>query len=163
MAGFYSKGGFLHEDGNYVVNVIIFGADLSSSTYARPNNRPNNILVLGKGFMQGIDVTTIYTEQIYTPNFTVYGKKVCLSLHYNDDNSYLFVNGRQIIKFKAADSEIVPYRLCLANISKDFSSKNAQKTGLYGYLYDFSVDYKAISNNKIHDIHAYLMKTNNIV
>ena len=73
---------------------------------------------------------------MYTPNFTVYGKKVCLSLHYNDENSYLFVNGRQIIKFRAKGSAIVPYPLCLGNISKDFSSINAQKTGLCGYVYD---------------------------
>ena len=50
-------------------------------------------------------------------NFTVYRKKVCLSLHYNSDNSYLFVNGRQIVKFKAKDSELVPYPLCLGNVS----------------------------------------------
>ena len=91
---------------------------------------------------------------MYSTNFTVYGKKVCLSLHYNDDNSYLFVNGRQIVKFKVKDSEIVPYPLCLANISKDFSISNA--TGLYGYVYDFSVDYKTITNDKIHDVHRYL-------
>ena len=95
---------------------------------------------------------------MYSTNLTVYRKKVCLSLHYNGDNSYLFANGKQIIKFKAADSEIVSYPLCLGNISKDFSSTNAQKTGLYGYVYDFSVDYKAIANNKIHDINRYLMK-----
>ena len=89
----------------------------------------------------------------------MHGKKVCLSLHYNGDNSYLFVNGRQIVKFKAKDSEYVPYPLCLAGVSKDISSSNA--TGLYGYVYDFSVDYKAITNNKIHDIHAYLMKKKN--
>ena len=84
---------------------------------------------------------------MYTPNFTVYGKKVCLNLHYNGDNSYFFVNGREIVKFKAANSEIVPYPLCLGNISKDFSLSNA--SGLYGYAYNFSVDYKAITNNKI--------------
>ena len=83
-----------------------------------------------------------------TPNVTVYGKKICLSLHYSSDNSYLYVNGIQIVKFKAKDSEIGPYPLCLADISKDFSSSNA--TGLYGYFYYFSVDYKAISNDKIH-------------
>ena len=98
---------------------------------------------------------------MYSTNFTVYGKKVCLSLHYNGDNSYLFVNGRQIVNFRAKDSEIVPYPLCLANISKDFSISNA--TGLHGYVYDFSVDYQAIENDKIHDIHRYLMKKNNIV
>ena len=68
----------------------------------------------------------------------------------------MFVNGRQIVKLKAKDSEIVPYPLCLANISKDFSISNA--TGLHGYVYDFSVDYKAIANDKIHDIHRYLIK-----
>ena len=98
---------------------------------------------------------------MYSTNFTVYGKKVCLSLHYNGDNSYLFVNGRQIVNFRAKDSEIVPYPLCLANISKDFSISNA--TGLHGYVYDFSVDYQAIENDKIPDIHRYLMKKNNIV
>ena len=86
----------------------------------------------------------------------MYGKNFCLSLHYNGDNSYLFVNAKEIVKFKAKDSEVVPYPVCLAGISKDFSSSNA--TGLYGYVYDFSVDYKAITNNKIYDIHAYLMK-----
>ena len=50
-------------------------------------------------------------KKMYTPNLTVYGKKVCLCLHYNGDNSYLFVNGRQTVKFKAKDSEIVTYPL----------------------------------------------------
>ena len=58
---------------------------------------------------------------------------------------------------------MVPYPLCLGNISKDFNSRNEQKTGLYGYVYDFSVDYRAITTYKIHDIHDYLMEKNNIV
>ena len=91
---------------------MIFGADLSSFIHA--NNRANNTLVLGKDFIQG---TTIYTEKMCSTNFTAYRKKVCLSLHYNSDNSYLFVNGRQIVKFKAKDSELVPYPLCLGNVS----------------------------------------------
>ena len=86
-----------------------------------------------------------------------------MSLHYNGDNSFLFVNAKKIVKFKAADSVIVPYPLCLGNISKDFSSTNAQKIGFFGYFYDFSVDYKPIVIDKIHDIHAYLMKKNNII
>ena len=49
---------------------------------------------------------------MYTPNFTVYGKKVCLSLHCNGDNDYLFVSGRQIVKIEAKDSDVVPYPLC---------------------------------------------------
>ena len=74
-------------------------------------------------------------------------------MHYNGDNSYLFVNGKEIINFKAKDSEIVPYPLCLGNISKDFYLGYMEKTGLTGYIYDFSVEYWAIANDKILDIH----------
>ena len=79
-------------------------------------------------------------------------------MHYNGDNNYLFVNGKDIINFKAKDSEIVLYPLCLGNISKDLDISYMEKTGLTGYIYDFSVDYWAIANNKILDIHKYLMK-----
>ena len=87
----------------------------------------------------------------------------CLSLHYDGDNSYQFVNGKEIINFKAKDSEIVPYPLCLGNFSKDFDLCFMEKTELTGYVYDFAVDYWAIANDKILDIHDYLMKRNNIV
>ena len=81
-----------------------------------------------------------------------------MSLHYNETNSYLFVNGKEIHKFKAKDSEIVASSLCLENISKDFSVDNTKrKTRLTGYVYDFSVDYDAIALNNILDIHNYLM------
>ena len=75
----------------------------------------------------------------------------------------MFVNGREIIKFKVKDSEITPYELCLRNISKDWSIDNMKKTGLKGYVYDFSVDYDAIAVSDILDIHKYLMKKNDIV
>ena len=84
-------------------------------------------------------------------------------MHYNGANSCLFVNGTEIHKFKAKDSEIVAIPLCLGNISKDFSVGNLRKTGRNGYVYDFSVDYDAIAVDDILDIHKYLMKKNNIV
>ena len=90
-------------------------------------------------------------------------KKFSLSLHYNETNSYLFVNEKEIYKFKAKDSEIVATPLCLVNISKDCSVDNIEKTGFNGYVYDFSVDYDAIAVDDIKDIHKYLMKKNNIV
>ena len=100
---------------------------------------------------------------MYSINFTV-TKKFCLSLHYNGANSYLFVNGKEIIKFKAIDSNIVPRPLCLGNISKDWSTDNTKKTGLTGCVYDFSVDYNnVVTVDDIKDIHNYLMKNNNIV
>ena len=60
-------------------------------------------------------------------NFTVTKKIFCLSLHYNGANSYLFVNGTEIYKFKAKYCEIVPSPLCLGNISKDWSTDNMKK------------------------------------
>ena len=67
---------------------------------------------------------------MYSINFTLTKKKFCLSLHYNRANSYLFVNGTEIYKFKAKDSEIVASPLCLGNISKDWSPDNMKKQGL---------------------------------
>ena len=85
------------------------------------------------------------------------------NLHYNGDNSYLFVNGTEIYKFEAKGSEIVASTLCLGNISKDFSVDNMKKTGLNGYVSDFSVDYDDIAVHDILDIHKYLMEKNGIV
>ena len=138
-------------------NFIIFGADLSSSSHA--NNQKNNILVLGKDFVQGINGTTTYAEKSHKINFTEKNKNFCLSLHYNGANSYLFVNGIEIYKFKAKDSEVVASPLCLGNISVDNMKK---KTGLNGYVHDFSVDYDAIAVDDILDIHKYLMEKNGI-
>ena len=66
-------------------------------------------------------------------------------MHYNEANSYLFVNGTEIYKFKAKDSEIVASLLCLRNISTDWSTDNMKKTGLNGYVYEFSIDYRDMS------------------
>ena len=48
--------------------------------------------------------------------------------------------------------------MCVGNISKDFSVDNIKKTGLYRYVYDFSVDYDTIAVDDLLDIHTYLMK-----
>ena len=86
---------------------------------------------------------------MYSINFSVTKRRFCLSLPYNGANSYLFVNGVEIIKFKAKDSEIIPNGLCLGNFSKDFSASNMKKTGSYGTVYDFSADYGDISLDDI--------------
>ena len=75
----------------------------------------------------------------------------------------MFVNGTEIYKFKAKDSEIVTTPLCLGNISKIWSVGNMKKTGFNGYVYDFSVVYDSTNVDDILNIHKYLMKTNNIV
>ena len=86
-----------------------------------------------------------------------------LSLHYNGANSYLFVNGTEIYKFKAKDSEIVASPLYAGNISKNWAAHNLKKTGFTRYVFDFSVDYDATDVDDILCIHKYLMKKNNIV
>ena len=72
--------------------------------------------------------------------------------------SYIFVNGAEIYKFTGRDPEINAASLCLGNVSKDFSAHNMKKTGLYRYVYNFSVDYDSIDIDDILDIHKYLMK-----
>ena len=79
-------------------NVIIFGVDMSPLT--KIDNKNKDILILGKGPTQGLE-STLSAEKLYSINFTKKNTKFCLSLHYNGANSYLFVNGTEIIKFKA--------------------------------------------------------------
>ena len=100
---FISSGGFGR-------NFLIFGVDMSSS--AQIDNKEKDILVLGKGPSRGLE-HTLTAEKMYPINFTVTTKKFCLSLYYNGANSYLFVNGTEIYKFKAKDSETVASPLCL--------------------------------------------------
>ena len=70
---------------------------------------------------------------MYSPNFTIANKIFCFSLHYNDDDSYLFVNGKEVTKFKAKKQRVVE-KLSLGNISADFNQADRKSTGLYGYI-----------------------------
>ena len=108
--GFDRRSSFSFPGGGFGQNVLIFGADMSSSAHI--DNKKKDILVLGKGPTQGLG-HTLTAEKTYSINFTGAQNKFCLSLHYNGENSYLFVNGTKIIKFKAKDSEIVATPLCL--------------------------------------------------
>ena len=125
------------------------------------DNRKKDISILGKGATQELE-HTLSAEKIYSINFTEHHKKFCLSLHFDAANSYLFVNGKEIHKFKAKDSEIVVTPLYLGNISKDWSVDNMKKTRLNRYVYDFSVDYNAAAVD-ILNIHNYVMKKNDKV
>ena len=84
------------------------------------DNLKKYILIIGEGITQGLDGATLTAEKIHSVNFTENNKRFCLSLHYNGANSYLFVNDKEIIKFKGKDSQIVSNLLCLGNISKTF-------------------------------------------
>ena len=86
--------------------------------------------LLAKGQTQGLDGITLTAEAKYPINFTQPNKRFVLSLHYNGSNSFLFVNATKVYQFKAKDSEIKDYTLCLGNISKDFTINNMKKLGL---------------------------------
>ena len=158
--GFDRRSSFSFTSGGFGQNVLIFDADTRTSIHI--DNKGKDILVLGRGPTQGLQ-STLTAEKMYSIKFTVTKKKFCLRLHYNGANSYLFVNGTEIIKFKAKDSNIVANPLCLGNISKDWSTDNMKKPGLTGYVYDFSADYNIVTLDDIKDIHKYLMKKNDIV
>ena len=143
-------------------NVLIFGADMSFSVHA--TNRANNIYVMSIGLTQGIHNTTLYAEKNFYRNFTDLGKKFMLSLHYNGDDSYLFVNGRQELKFKCkTDQSDQLEKLCIGNLSDQWTTSESEKTGVYGKIYDFVVNYEQIVGVKaIYVMHRYFMTKHNI-
>ena len=109
-------------------NVIIFEAGMSSSVHIDNKNKESLILV--ERSTQRLDDTTLTAETIYPINFTHPNKTFALSLHDNGSNSFLFLNATKIYQFKAKDSDIKDYTLCLGNISKDFTINNMKKTVL---------------------------------
>ena len=101
-------------------NVLIFGVDESYVIHS--NNKANNIYVMGDGIVQGINDTTLYAEKIYSQNFTQSSKKFILSLHYNGDDSYLFINGKQELKLKCKTESLVKEKLCIGNLSDKWTT-----------------------------------------
>ena len=154
-----TEGGFAHTTN--ARNVLIFGVDMSFSIHA--TNRANHIYVMGTEFVQGINDTIIYAEKNFYRNFTDPGKKFLLSLHYNGNNSYLFVNGRQELNFKCKTDQLVKEKLCIGNVRDQWTTSESEKTGGYGKIYDFVMDYEQIVRaTKILDMHKYLMTKQSI-
>ena len=84
-------------------------------------------------------------------------------MHYNGDENYLFVNGRQELKFKAKTDQLVKEKFRIRNLSDQWTTSESEKTGLYGNIYDFVVDYEQIVGVKtIYNMHKYLMTKHNI-
>ena len=134
---------------------------MSFSVHA--TNRANHIYNMGTEFVQGINDTRIYAEKNFYRNFIDPGKKFVLSLHYNGNNSYLFVSGRQELKFKCKTDQLVKEKLCIGNLSDQWTTSESEKTRVFGKIYDFVMDYEQIvRTTKIIDMHKYLMTKHNI-
>ena len=101
-------------------NILIFGADMSFSAHV--TNRANHIYIMGDGLTQGINDTTLYAEKKYFKNFTEPSVKIVLSLHYNSNDIYLFVNGRQELNFKNKTDQLVKEKLCIGNLSDQWTT-----------------------------------------
>ena len=167
--GFDRSGTFGHPEGGTDRNV--FGVDMSGSVHA--SNKTQDFLVFGRGLIQLIENTTIYAEKTHSPNFSAENKIFVLSLHYNGDNSFLFVNGQKFTQFKAEDSVFNNARVLTlgaltvpvypSGANNRLSPKNVNDTKLYGNVYDFSVDYGPISNENILKMHKYFMKNNGLI
>ena len=84
-------------------NINIFGVNMSSSVHF---DNKKKVLILGKGPAQGYDNAALTAEAQCSVKFSTSNRKCCLSLHCNESNSFLFVNGTKIHQFKADDSEI---------------------------------------------------------
>ena len=159
---FHEGGTFSKGNINNGRNVLIFGVDESSLVHA--NNKANNIYVIGDLFVQGINDNTLYAEKVYSQNFSQASKKFVLSLHYNGDDSYLFVNSKQELKFECIIENLVKEKLCIENLSDHLTASESEKTGLHGNIYDFDVDYEQmVGVRPIYDFHRYLMTKHNIV
>ena len=83
-------------------------------------------------------------------------KKFCLSLHYNGADNYLFVNGKEIVKFKAKDSATVATPLCLGNILKDWSENNMRKLDLMDTFINFVLIMRPILQQMVLKIFHFL-------
>ena len=89
--------------------------------------------MFGERLTQGLDDTTLTGEATYAISFTQSNRRFVLSLHYNGDKNFLFVDAIKIYQFKAKNSGIKKYVSCLSNVSKDFTIDNMKKkTGLKG-------------------------------
>ena len=140
-------------------NVIIFGVNNSSLSHT--GIRKHNFLVLGEGDSFGINGSFGAPEKRFGINFSESKTKVCLSLHYSQDNSSLFVNGKEIYRFKADNKDVnFPTQFCLGSISNKFDYVESEEVFLKWNIYDFSVDYEATDKSDTLNTHKNLMVKN---
>ena len=160
MITFDSAGSWSFDNG-IARNVMIFGVENTSSFH--DGNRKNNLLVLGKGPTFRIHERFGSPEKNVSINFSKANTKFCLSLHYDADKSYLFVNGKETFKNKV-DNKNVNFltQFCLESISNGFSATESREVSLNVNVHDFSVNYSSIEKSDVLNIHKFLITKNNI-
>ena len=125
-----------------------FGHTVKKGNFDRTTNAKNVIIF-------GVDMSSSVRATNRPNNIYVMGKDYIVF--------HLLANGRQELKFKAKDDQIINEKLCLGNLSSERTTSESEKTGVYGNMYDFVVDYKPIVGvDPIDDMHRYLMTKHNI-
>ena len=100
--------------------------------------------MLGGGPTVDINGRVGTAEESFSVYFSKAKTKFCLSLNYKGDNSYLFVNGKEIYKLKADNKNVnFPTQISLGIISNGFSTTESREASLKGNMYHFSVNYNA--------------------
>ena len=94
----HSRSEFLLPHGSVGKNVIIFGVDMSPSVHS--NNKGKDILIFGKDPIKRLDDALLTAEAQYSISFSRSNRKLCLSLHYNGSNSFLFVSATKNISIQ---------------------------------------------------------------
>ena len=141
---------------DFARNVIIFGVD--NSSWSHSDNCKNNFVMLDEGPTCGFNGSFGSPEKKFNGNFTKRNTKFCVSLLYNADNSYFFVNGKEIFKFKADNKNVhFPAQFCVRSVSNWFSATEYREVYLNRIVYDFSVNYNCIDKSEVLNIHKYLM------
>ena len=154
-----TKGIFSLSNGSeFGKSLLTFTADMCSSVHV--GNKKKYILNLGNGPTVGLDDTTLTPEKEYLINFTKQHRKLCLCLHCNGADGYVFINVVEIHKFEEKDSEINASLSCLGNVSKDFSVDNMKKQDYMGMSMVLVLICGAIAVDDTSDIHKYFMKKN---
>ena len=139
----YDSAGSWNFDNDIAGNAMIFGVDNNSSSHA--DNHINNFLVLGEGATCGINGSFGLPQKKFSITFSKANTKFWLILHYNGGNSYLFVNGKEIFKFKGDDENVnFPTQFCLGSISSGFSATESREISLNRIVHDFSFEYNSI-------------------
>ena len=135
-------------DNNFAYSTIVFGADSPES---------DNMLAIGQGNVKFNNKTINVSASYGKTNISRVKHSVVLSIHYNGKKSHIFANGEKITDFTVKDSKINTDPIYLGNISKSFSESHTKKTGLYGSVYFFRVDYRPNSVDNIQKIHKYVI------
>ena len=145
----------------YIGKGVIF--DVYNSSSSHTDNRKNTFLLLDEGPTSAINGSFGSLDKKLSINFSKANTKVCLSLYYNGGNSYLFVHGEEIYKFKAANENVnSPAQVSLGSTSNGSGVTESGEESLRENFQSITIQLIDLMLNLMLNIRKYLLVTNNI-